>query len=90
MKSQLCSAQVQWLAVASLAEAWIEMALISPSPTCAKSPPSRRRGLKLVVGAMSLRLPRSPPSRRRGLKSWDKTLSNVGTVASLAEAWIEM
>ena len=59
----------QYVAVASFAEAWIEIKCPAlPLVRQTVSPPSRRRGLKshhistVTVGAMS------PPSRRRGLK----------------------
>ena len=59
----------QYVAVASFAEAWIEIhiswykkAMESPSP------PSRRRGLKSVLSVVAVIGVLSPPSRRRGLK----------------------
>ena len=36
----------QYVAVASFAEAWIEIGILFPSLSKTKSPPSRRRGLK--------------------------------------------
>ena len=54
------------------------------------SPPSRRRGLKLVCMVIGAPVGGSPPSRRRGLKHWKGMgQEQRWAVASLAEAWIE-
>ena len=56
-------------AVASLADAWIKIALISGSEYESKmSHPSWMRGLKLERGETEMRKTRSHPSRMRGLK----------------------
>ena len=39
----------QYVAVASFAEAWIEIVWVALSPFFDKSPPSRRRGLKYTI-----------------------------------------
>ena len=54
------------------------------------SPPTRRRGLKLRLGAGAVVRRGSPPTRRRGLKlSFGVFPPFVKNVASHAEAWIE-
>ena len=54
--------------VASLAEAWIETAIVFRLATSCSSPPSRRRGLKQMLAKIESGSALSPPSRRRGLK----------------------
>ena len=76
--------------VASLAEAWIETFCHHPLTEIGRSPPSRRRGLKLRFCDALSRRSESPPSRRRGLKHVEpQFFYNLFMVASLAEAWIE-
>ena len=58
----------QYVAVASFAEAWIEIFLSVPKSGTFMSPPSRRRGLKYNLSYDYVFLRKSPPSRRRGLK----------------------
>ena len=55
--------------VASFAEAWIEIPVVSDDGCIPSSPPSRRRGLKSFEDLQDVRKEMSPPSRRRGLKS---------------------
>ena len=55
-----------------------------------RSPPSRRRGLKLKLVKILGLLYLSPPSRRRGLKYYQGHLQPLKDVASFAEAWIEI
>ena len=55
-----------------------------------RSPPSRRRGLKFKDRNIKRHTEESPPSRRRGLKSKCVCVSAYFTVASFAEAWIEI
>ena len=74
--------------VASFAEAWIE--IINKHAKCG-SPPSRRRGLKLVLFIMNHSLKRR---LLRGGVDWnldemDASIPEV-LVASFAEAWIEI
>ena len=59
---------LQYVAVASFAEAWIEKKVTNPFNRDKRSPPSRRRGLKNTVKLLKLSVVMSPPSRRRGLK----------------------
>ena len=61
---------LQYVAVASFAEAWIENFFKANFIIPPMSPPSRRRGLKTrkIAGYVRGRR-RSPPSRRRGLKT---------------------
>ena len=56
------------VAVASLAEAWIETTKSSCYGRALWSPPSRRRGLKPKIDCRREIVFESPPSRRRGLK----------------------
>ena len=60
---------LQYVAVASFAEAWIENVAKSPVSPCKRSPPSRRRGLKKLKITHETIANQSPPSRRRGLKN---------------------
>ena len=60
---------VDWIEVASFAEAWIENLKMFKNPLPALSPPSRRRGLKKQISLKFVSFLRSPPSRRRGLKT---------------------
>ena len=82
---------LQYVAVASFAEAWIENCNVDVGTHQAPpSPPSRRRGLKNIPRIARVVTIRSPPSRRRGLKI--KRIPYVlgcVVVASFAEAWIE-
>ena len=56
-----------------------------------RSPPSRRRGLKLISVRIDAEGSLSPPSRRRGLKCHVAPNYAICTlVASFAEAWIEI
>ena len=59
---------LQYVAVASFAEAWIEKALRLSTISANSSPPSRRRGLKTFLYCTYVLYAVSPPSRRRGLK----------------------
>ena len=59
---------IQPTIVASFAEAWIEIVSPSTEDKEEKSPPSRRRGLKLTMQEFPTMQIMSPPSRRRGLK----------------------
>ena len=59
---------LQYVAVASFAEAWIENLLKGAAKNAVKSPPSRRRGLKNKRDCLGNERKQSPPSRRRGLK----------------------
>ena len=62
---------LQYVAVASFAEAWIENILsLLLWIFREKSPPSRRRGLKTLCTAIVYIQSPSPPSRRRGLKKY--------------------
>ena len=56
------------LKVASFTEAWIEIEAATLDGETLGSPPSRRRGLKLLSNFMIKMEILSPPSRRRGLK----------------------
>mgnify|MGYP001700900505 CR=1 FL=1 len=56
-----------------------------------RSPPSRRRGLKLPNMHILILGGSSPPSRRRGLKFLNIIILKLEIlVASFAEAWIEI
>ena len=44
---------LQYVAVASFAEAWIEKILYNVRNNLMRSPPSRRRGLKMIVNYIS-------------------------------------
>ena len=59
---------LQYVAVASFAEAWIEKYMGGSYVCLAESPPSRRRGLKNEYDYGMPEDHKSPPSRRRGLK----------------------
>ena len=60
---------LQYVAVASFAEAWIEKVLyVALLYGFLPSPPSRRRGLKTCYSESFQDKCKSPPSRRRGLK----------------------
>ena len=79
-------------AVASLAEAWIEMDIIYQAITGGKtSPPSRRRGLK-SDSTRSLKERSLVASLAEAWIEMNATypLAVSYTVASLAEAWIEI
>ena len=81
----------QYVAVASFAEAWIEILLSSSRLCrCIPSPPSRRRGLKFFLPPLLRWYSLSPPSRRRGLKYSVTPEKLLTVVASFAEAWIEI
>ena len=80
----------QYVAVASFAEAWIEIVNTDHCDRIFPSPPSRRRGLKLKLVKILGLLYLSPPSRRRGLKYYQGHLQPLKDVASFAEAWIEI
>ncbi len=81
----------QYVAVASFAEAWIEILLSSSLLCrCIPSPPSRRRGLKFFLPPLLRWYSLSPPSRRRGLKYSVTPEKLLTVVASFAEAWIEI
>ena len=58
----------QYVAVASFAEAWIEICYKVRRIVLLLSPPSRRRGLKSTGLHVNIKCNVSPPSRRRGLK----------------------
>ena len=59
----------QYVAVASFAEAWIEIHTVTYFfDEDLWSPPSRRRGLKYLKSGCINHCIQSPPSRRRGLK----------------------
>ena len=60
---------VDWIEVASFAEAWIEKIYTCHKTGKKWSPPSRRRGLKKQISLKFVSFLRSPPSRRRGLKN---------------------
>ena len=77
--------------VASFAEAWIENYQNLQIQSENLSPPSRRRGLKIQNTPKDTKIWKSPPSRRRGLKIASMCVSTPPeTVASFAEAWIEI
>ena len=81
---------LQYVAVASFAEAWIENKLAQDAINFSGSPPSRRRGLKILSKVLRMFATSSPPSRRRGLKKIQHLAHRLSLrVASFAEAWIE-
>ena len=61
------------ITVASYTEAWIEIGMKYHSQQENQSPPTRRRGLKLIVHRTTDKPLESPPTRRRGLKWYPKT-----------------
>ena len=65
------------VAVASLAEAWIETFVTAASGSILTSPPSRRRGLKHGYSVEIQPCSASPPSRRRGLKRFTQAVSHL-------------
>ena len=82
---------LQYVAVASFAEAWIEKSALVPTPVPI---PSRllRGGVdwKFKNIVVSFSPSWSPPSRRRGLKNQGRIFHHFWKlVASFAEAWIE-
>ena len=91
MKYYIIRKQINKFIVASFAEAWIEILIREGFRTLSGSPPSRRRGLKLIACRSYAFVRQSPPSRRRGLKSKSSASCIVPLiVASFAEAWIEI
>ena len=81
----------QYVAVASFAEAWIEISLTQPIFSLFLSPPSRRRGLKLMPHCLG----REKQEVASFAEAWIEIFLNPPLfshhcVASFAEAWIEI
>ena len=74
--------------VASLAEAWIETLYRGHLLTSVRSPPSRRRGLKLRFFGVEDFPFVSPPSRRRGLKP-AVTVNRVAAMSRLPRGGVD-
>ena len=87
-----CAAYALIANVAPYAGAWIEtISVPAASVILTASPPTRGRGLKLVVDIVCTPQKPSPPTRGRGLKRlWLLLPCRCGRVAPYAGAWIEM
>ena len=78
--------------VASFAEAWIEIANASANASCAfSSPPSRRRGLKLLTRICNMRTTIVASFAEAWIEiTGFRLVKTLLPVASFAEAWIEI
>ena len=93
LKCLLCIAAINPYMVASFAEAWIEMTILSNHNQEALIVASFAEAwIEILIQGLGGDTAKSPPSRRRGLKlristcGWHRRL----LVASFAEAWIEI
>ena len=82
----------QYVAVASFAEAWIEILMISITGPIAAVASFAEAWIEINRMCMCcIKIKTSPPSRRRGLKFYTyRKERRQDYVASFAEAWIEI